>query len=312
MAEPELDQLTRELEALCERRDWDGVVALRDRCRAALERGKQWWPVAAYAEYRLALEAPGPWAGAVIVEGAGRFAFGPLTEVAASTHTWAELADHIPDGPLRSTCAHERVVRREDLTGDRTIDRNVLPAPLALQPFEPNYPVATYHPGRAEFPAPPGAGLAPVDLPPPPAGRQSDESRVLREVVNTWVIESNGHSEAVEVDGDAATAIAALGVRRARGAEVEPAAALAHLSWTAASGGAHGRRRGMAWGRYVALDCAATLAGVEIEDLAEAIGELRWFAWDAYEPATGWTLRLAVEDPGDGIAWAVTATDTAL
>ena len=42
-----------------------------------------------------------------------------------------------------------------------------------------------------------------------------------------------------------------------------------------------------------------------------AIGELRWYWWDAGEPDTGWTLRLAVEDPLDGLAWAVSATDAA-
>ena len=47
--------------------------------------------------------------------GAGRFALGPLSEVAASTHTWAELAPHAPPGPLAAVTAHERVVRGEDL-----------------------------------------------------------------------------------------------------------------------------------------------------------------------------------------------------
>jgi len=128
--DPELDDLLRELERLLSARDWDGVMRLRDRARAAFERGRQHWPAAAHAEYRLALEAPAEWAGAVVVEGAGRFALGPLAEVAASTHTWAELRDHVPDGPLRSIVAHERVIRGEDLTADATIDPNVLPIPL--------------------------------------------------------------------------------------------------------------------------------------------------------------------------------------
>src|SRR4029077_19711291 len=126
------------------RRDWDGLLALRDRARAAHERGRQHWPAAALAEDRRALDAPGEYAGVVIVEGAGRFAPGPLSEVAASTHTWAELAPHIAEGPLRSITAHERVGRGEDLSDDDRVDALVLPVPLALERWEPVYAVATY------------------------------------------------------------------------------------------------------------------------------------------------------------------------
>ncbi len=111
----DLDQLVRTVDRLCETRDWDGLVELRDRCRWALERGKQLWPAASLAEYRLALEAPGKWAAGVLAEGAGRFALGPLPEVAASTHSWGELAPHLAPGPLAAITAHERVLRGEDL-----------------------------------------------------------------------------------------------------------------------------------------------------------------------------------------------------
>jgi hypothetical protein len=91
----DLDRLVRLVDGLCSSRDWPGVVELRDRCRHALERGLQLWPAAEYAEYRLALEAPAEFAGPIIVAGAGRFALGPLWEVAASTHDWAELGGAI-------------------------------------------------------------------------------------------------------------------------------------------------------------------------------------------------------------------------
>ena len=83
VARGDLDRLVRLVGDLCAAADWEGVVLLRDRSRAALERGLQLWPAAEYAEYRLALEAPGRYAGPVVVEGAGRFALGPLWEVAA-------------------------------------------------------------------------------------------------------------------------------------------------------------------------------------------------------------------------------------
>ena len=117
--------------------------------------GKQLWPAASHAEYRLALEAPGQWAASVITEGAGRFALGPLPEVAASTHTWAELSPHLAPGPLAAITAHERVVRGEDLTRRRRRStRSVLEVPLALCAWEPAYPLAEYHADKAEFPMP--------------------------------------------------------------------------------------------------------------------------------------------------------------
>jgi hypothetical protein len=119
------------------------------------------------------------------------------------------------------------------------------------------------------------------------------------------------------VRGDAAGAVAALGARRARLVELSPADGLAWMAWTAASGGAHGRRRGMAAGRFNAWWALAAMAGllddwpVTADELGAAVGELRWFMWDAAEPETGWGLRLAVEDPVDGRAFALLAIDAA-
>ena len=114
----DLDELVRHVDHLCFAEDWDGLVELRDRSRKAFERGRQLWPVASLAEYRLALEAPAPWAAAVVVPGAGRFALGPLPEVAAQGHRWADLAPHLPRTPEATFVAHERVVRGEALSGD--------------------------------------------------------------------------------------------------------------------------------------------------------------------------------------------------
>ena len=315
VSDPELEELVREIDRLAARRDWDGLLALRDRARAAHERGKQHWPAAAHAEYRLALEAPGEYAGAVVVEGAGRFAPGPLSEVAASTHTWADLAPHIPPSPLVAITAHERVVRGEDVTGDERVDRLVLPLPLALEPWEPQYAVATYEPDKADFPMPPLPALSAVDLPlaPPESTTDADEALALRALVATWLTDSNGQSDAVAVEGSALAAIAALGLTHARVAELTLADAIALMAWAGASGGAEGRRRGMAWGRFLAWECAAELAGVDIEDdVGAAADELRWFVWDGGAAETGWSLQLAVEDPEGGCAWALAARDRAV
>ena len=72
--------------------------------------------------------------------------------------------------------------------------------------------------------------------------------------------ESNGRADAVAVQGDVFDAIAALGVPGARAEpDLRRRPRSAVLAWTAASGGAHGRRRGMAAGRFGAWWAAAAL-----------------------------------------------------
>ncbi|HET9443881.1 MAG TPA: hypothetical protein VFO65_11195, partial [Acidimicrobiales bacterium] len=137
----------------------------------------------------------------------------------------------------------------------------------------------------------------------------------LVELGATWASESDGASAAVAVHGDALAAVGALGVGTVRLAPLEPAQGLAVMAWTAASGGAHGRRRGMAAGRFSAWWAAAALTGLledyppEPDELGEAVAELRWWAWDAGGPEPGWACRLVVDDPSEGLGWALDATD---
>ena len=316
----DLDELLRDIDRLVDAEDWDGLVDLRDRCRRALERGRQLWPAAANAEYRLALDAPGQWAASVLVPGAGQFALGPLPEVAASTHSWDELAPHAPPGPPASLAAHERVVRGEDLTGDDRVDPGVLELPLQLQEWEPAYPLAVYTPTETRH----------DDVAPPPmsslevraetavrAVDDADAGRALVDLAGAWTTGSNGRASAVAVKGGAPAAFAALGATSVRVASIDAGHALAHMAWAAASGGAHGRRRGMATGRFAAWWAVAAMAGllddwpVPPDDLGEAATSLRWYRWlpDDGSSVTGWSLHLAVEDPAEGLAWAVAATD---
>ncbi|HVE94083.1 MAG TPA: hypothetical protein VNB24_04120 [Acidimicrobiales bacterium] len=324
----DLDELTRYVDERADAGAWEQLVEARDLCRAALARGRQLWPVTAYIGYRLALDAPGPFAAAAVDDADGRgaaaarFGFGPLAEVAASTHTWSEIESHLVRGPTRAVVGHERVVRGEDLR-EADVDPDVLDIPLALARWEPAYAVADYQVTKAEFPAPAlpaAAEWSTVALGlDPPAFATDDQDReavrALAEVPAAWATESNGRVEAVAVEGDAAGALRAFGLRRARVAEVDAASAMAWLAWAGASGGAHGRRRGAAAGRFAAWWAAAALTGgldhwpVAADDLGDAVAELRWFVWDDGAPATGWVLRLAAEDPSAGVAWALTATD---
>src|SRR4051812_34843352 len=151
----DLDELVRQVDRLADAGDWHGLLDLRDRCRRALERGRQLWPAASLAEYRLALDAPGKWAASMLRPDAGRFALGPLSEVTASSHTWSELAPYVPPTPQASIAAQERVVRGEDLTDDERADRQVVEIPWVLQPWEPRSPVAEYKASEADFGDPP-------------------------------------------------------------------------------------------------------------------------------------------------------------
>jgi hypothetical protein len=282
-----------------------------------VDTGRQLWPAATLAEYRLALLAAPEFVAAVLDESdglSGRFTIGPLTEVAAQHHTWDDLQPVLDLGPRATFVAHERVMRGEAIEAPDLPP--VLDLPMALQPWEPNYALATYGDAGAEFPMPElpddwSECTATAD-----AEVLDDETEgAVRQLVDPWINGSNGTLDVVCVDGDVGDALGALGVRRARVADLSPAAALAWLGWAGASGGAHGRRRGAASGRFSAWWTLAALGDllddwpVPPDELGELAADLRWYRWDAYEPLTGWTLQLAVEDPSESTAWAILARD---
>lgn len=149
------ERLLQAVDGLCAVAEWERLLELRERLEEAIEFGKPLWPVRTYVDYRLALEAPGPHAAAVLRPGAARFALGPLTEVAAATHTWQELAPHLDSAVVAGTVAQERVLRGEDLRGDPRTHPEVLELPLALAPWEPRYALATYRSDRLDVDDPP-------------------------------------------------------------------------------------------------------------------------------------------------------------
>ncbi len=318
----DLDGLVRLVDDRCESRDWDGLLRLRDRARSAVRTGRQLWPAATLAEYRLALLAPAEWAARVLTDDAGRFALGPLPEVAAQHHDWSDLAEHLVPGPIASLVAHERVLRGEALSDDpRAGAFSALDLPLELEPWEPEYALATYRPNSIEAPppelrlelAPLGTGASPTVV------DDADVELAVRQLVEPWTSASNGVARVVAVEGDARGAVATFVGEPAvaRLARLTPAEALAWTAWAGASGGAHGRRRGAAVGRFGAWWLVAAMAGVLDDwplppaDVGELTAELEWFAWDRAGPSLGWELRLAVADPAEGLAWAIEATDRA-
>lgn len=302
------DELIRIVDGHCKARDWDALVALRGRCQEAVTRGKQLWGVDEHIRYRLALEAPGKWAGAVVSEGRTRFTPGPLPEVAASSKSWAEMADYLEPGPERMTFAAERIVR-----GDSPDEPGSLPG---LQDWEPQYPVATYKADKVETPRPKVPPAETYELPDDVIVIDDPESEAaLADLIEPWIDQSNGRCQTVSVEGGARHAIAALGLSSAGIAPLDTAGALAHMAWAAASGGAHGQRRGAAAGRYLAWWVVASISDLdwpaEPEDIKTAASRIRWYWFEDASPTGGWELRLALEDPETNLAWAISANDIA-
>lgn len=311
----DLNALLRVVDALCAGRSWDDLTELANRCEEALERGKQLWPIASHIDYRVALEAPGEYAAEVLVPENARFSHGPLTEVAASTHRWDDLAPYIEYPQVAAYVAQERVLRGEVLDGDARAHPEILGLPLALQAWEPVYALATYSGTYLEVAEPwePAAPLTAVEPAEAATITDLEVEEMLLGLVTPWTAESNGAAKVAVVEGDALAAAAALTLGPFRMGALAPAEAVQRLAWAVASGGAHGRRRGAALGRFLAWHSGALLAGfdgpLDPEELGRAVGELRWYRFDEGAPEEGWVLRLAVEDPGAGWAAAIAATD---
>ncbi len=317
------DELLREIDRRCAQRDWRGVIEVRDRCERAVERGKQLWGVAAHAEYRLALEAPGEYAGEVVASAAGHFALGPLSEVAASTHEWASLRDHIAEGPSRAATAYECIARGEDLSNDASVAayQQTFELPLVTQSWEPDYPQAVYKSDSLRADAPFIKALDVIHFSPGDAAQieRADDPELedaLKQLTQTWVANSNGRSNCLAVFGRPNDALTAMGVETSQMTEIDARTALALMAWAAASGGVHGRRSGLAAGRSKAWWAAANLTGLADEwpvapsVLGEAINRLEWFTWQSDELDGSWSLRLAVVDATDGVTAAIESVDT--
>ncbi|MGA0358350.1 MAG: hypothetical protein ACO3NX_02190 [Ilumatobacteraceae bacterium] len=313
----DLDGLVRLIDSFTTDREWSELLRLRDRARAAVETGRQLWPAATLAEYRLALHAPPEWAARVLDGESGRFTIGPLAEVVASRLTWADL-DGLVSGPVAAGVAHERVARGEDLTGLEVAP--VIELPLALAGWERAYTVPTYSDEGIDDTAPSIQlvwsehdleGRNPVVV-------DDDESaRAFRQLVETWTDSSTGRCGFVCVEGDPLDALAALGLRRSRTAPVAFSDAIDLLAWAGATGAARGRRRGAALGRFGVWWLLAALCDLgepwppDPAVLGAAAGALEWRWWDGFEPLSGWRLSLCAHDRDAGLSWAMSAADEA-
>lgn len=283
---------------------------LRRRCSEAVTRGKQVWGVEELIRYRLALESPPEFSGPVVTEGSARFALGPLTEVAASTKTWNAMDPHLQVGPERQTFAAERVIRGETGT-EKPAD-----LPATLMKWEPSYLVATYKSNKVDAPSPGPPATTEARIPQSTERIEDQHTEgALADLVAPWSEQSNGHCETATVSGTAEHAIRALGLTTALTVELTLQEALLWMGWAGASGGAHGRRRGAAAGRFGAWWALAAICDLDFpadpDELGAHAEKLRWLWFDDGAPGTGWQLRLAIEDTAEGLGWVVAAVDSA-
>lgn len=301
-----------EIDVLCGDGDWDALEMVAQRCRDAIDRGRQLWPVASHVDYRLALEAPGRWAASVL-ERSSRFTLGPLTEVAATTHTWAEIAPHLPGAHVAAVIAQERVLRGEDLRGVPGTGPGVFELPMALAAGESGHRLPEYRAHDADFGDPvepdgieivePGSGAGSGDAAPATAA--------VRDLFEAWTADSDGScvlATSASSAACAAASVAGTGSGALRMAEVDAGTALVWLTWAGASGGTHGRRRGGATGRFQAWWAAAALAGADWPPGGvEPLSRVSWFWWEPLPRPAGLVCGLAVEDHRSATSTAVWA-----
>ena len=323
----DLDGLVRLIDARCETRDWEGLFRIRERARLATETGRQVWPATTLAEYRLALHADTKWAAKVLQEDGGRFTIGPLTEVVAQNHSWSALKELLTDGPRSAFIAHERVIRGEAIERADVGDvLDVLDLPLELQTWEPSYPIATYSDDGIDAPSP--SDVWRHDWTEIEADEIFDDMIVddpfvrdaLRSLVEPWTSSSGGQASSVVVDGTVNDAMSALGHQTFRVTPLTTEQALQWLAWCGSSGGAHGRRRGAALGRFGVWWLLAAIGGFtedwdELRDtgaLSHEVGDtaqaLRWYRVDI-EGHHPFELNLVAEDPDNDITVALLAHD---
>lgn len=312
------DGLVRYVDSCCSLHDWTELLRVRDKCRLANDSGRQMWPIATLANYRLALHAPTEFAVKALDETNTNFLFGPLSEVIAQHHSWDELKGHLSDIHIADVVAHECGIRGAEISYTPTLQ--MFDIPHTLQRWEPRYSPPVYRDSGVQH-DPPEFN---IEMRPLETATQvnvvedREATNALRAVIEPWISSSNGRAEIRGAEGGVSEALASIGVVRARGHQLSPTDAISLITWAGSSGGAHGRRRGLASGRYSMWWCMAALAGLsdywplKPDEIGDITSEFTWWQWDSYEPSSGWRLQIAAEDPTDGITWIINAVDTAI
>lgn len=309
----DLDELVRAVDAAAARGDFAQVVALRRSCLDAVEfSGRQLWGPAAYAAYRLVLDAPTDLAVETMLGAHDRHTLGPLTEVIAQHHPWTDLVALLPPGPLAGTVAVERVLRGDDLSDDPRAESHHLDVPARRLAWEGRAPEVVYRARDVLAPAPVPTPTGPARAPGSPGSPIDDPELVeaWEALVAPWASSPDGRVGVAVTDGPVEGAVARLspaaGLR-----PVDLAGAVGLLTWAASSGGASTRRRGGAAGRSTAWWALRVLVdhepGSPVDLLHADLLDWSWVGFDGPDD-DGWALRLAAEHV-DGWSLAIDAHD---
>ena len=312
----DLDGLVRHVDATCASRDWPHLLRVRDRARTAVDTGRQLWPIATLANHRLALWAPAELAVRALDDTARTFMPGPVSEILAVHHGWAETEPHLAPGHDRSLFAHERSLRGDRVPPD---EPSLIDVPVEVQDWEPRYVPAVYDDDGVDSPPPTSPPFD--DTVEPHGGEPIDDPETVtafRVLMEPWTAQSNGTASCAVAEGGLPQALHAAGTGPCDVARIDHRTGLALLAWAGASGGAHGRRRGLATGRSNAWWFLAVLTGLhenwpcDPDELGDVMGQLEWWLWQAHgRPASGWNMNLVLVDGDEGLSCAVSAHDEA-
>lgn len=310
----DLDALVRHVDDTCASRDWDHLVRVRNAARSAVETGRQLWPIATLANYRLALWAPDELAVRALDDTARTFMPGPVSEILAVHHTWHGLEPFLAPGHDRSLFAHERSLRGDDIPH---CEPSLIDIPFALQPWEPRYATVSYDDDGVVEDAP--ALPRPTAHALPGEGDVIDDpetSTAFRILVEPWTSQSGGTARCATVEGGEQEALHALGVHGTTVGRIDARTGLELLAWAGSTGAAHGKRRGLATGRSNAWWFLSVFAGLDedwpcdADELGEVVTGMEWWQWAPATGATGWNLNLVIVDVDEGLACALLAHDS--
>jgi hypothetical protein len=315
----DLDGLVRHVDDTCATRDWEHLVEIRNDARAAVNTGRQLWPIATLANYRLALWAPARFAVLALDDTARTFMPGPVSEILAVHHSWEDLEPLLDSGHDRGVFAYERALRGDIIDAH---EPEILDIPIAVQLWEPSYRYVAYNDDGVveEFPelgrwndaiVLEGIDTASLD--------ETDTIDAFRHMMNSWTTQSNGTADLAIVEASPAHALGALGYA---GIETELSPISCHeawetLAWAASSGGAHGKRRGVATARSDVWWLFAHIAGLgdewpcDADECGEIARGCEYYVFrNDKAPTQGWGLHLVIVDPEEGLSVALRAHDS--
>lgn len=314
----DLDGLVRHVDDTCAARDWDHLVEIRNQSRAAVNTGRQLWPIATLANFRLALWAPAHFAVRALDDTARTFMPGPVAEILAVHHSWEEMSPFLDPGHDRGIFAYERALRGDIIDDD---EPEILDIPIARQPWEPLYRSATYNDSGVVDTAPHHTSLGPALTYRGIAATPIDDIDTIdafRHMMDPWTAQSNGVARIAVVEGGVEEVLGAIGLVD----NPTTLHAVSHLdawemmTWAASSGGAHGKRRGTATGRSDVWWMFANFVGIaepwpanpdECGDIAQSC-DYFVFTHDK-TPTDGWGLHLIIIDSHEGRSVALDAHD---